>query len=295
MSKPKRKRREKRKVRVFPIILVLFVLVVGIILLDSNTRLTTTEYELHYGDLPDSFDGYRIVVLSDIHAAVFGEGNERLISRVKDAEPDIIAITGDFIDKHDKLAAETQLEIAESLVMELAPIAPVYYITGNHDWNSGELRQLISMLEEHEVRVLRNRYSLVFRGDDSIILAGTDDPNGPADMTKPAEFVAKIHEAEEPGFIVMLEHRNNNLKLYSELGVDLVICGHAHGGLVRLPFTDGLVGPQRDWFPTYTNGVYTMGDTNMVISRGIGNHTGVPRFLNNPQVVVVVLRNADGG
>jgi len=290
MKKPKRKHLEKRKIRVFPIILALFALTVGIILIDSNTRLTTADFELRYPNLPDAFEGFRIVVLSDIHAAVYGDDNERLISKVREAEPDIIAITGDLIDKHRNLSAEAQLQIAGTLAEGLAGIAPVYFVTGNHDWNSGVLRQLISDLEERGVRVLRNRYSQLFRDGDSIILAGTDDPNGAADMIKPAELVARIYEAEDPGFIVMLEHRNNNLRLYNELGVDLVLCGHAHGGLIRLPFTDGLVGPQRDWFPTYTNGVYAIGDTNMIVSRGIGNHTGVPRFLNNPQIVVAVLR-----
>ena len=290
MKKPKRKHLEKRKIRVFPIILALFALAVGIILIDSNTRLTTAVFELRYPNLPDAFEGFRIVVLSDIHAAVYGDDNERLISKVREAEPDIIAITGDLIDKHRNLSAEAQLQIAGTLAEGLAGIAPVYFVTGNHDWNSGVLRQLISDLEERGVRVLRNRYSQLFRDGDSIILAGTDDPNGAADMIKPAELVARIYETEDPGFIVMLEHRNNNLRLYNEPGVDLVLCGHAHGGLIRLPFTDGLVGPQRDWFPTYTNGVYAIGGTNMIVSRGIGNHTGVPRFLNNPQIVVAVLR-----
>ena len=131
---------------------------------------------------------------------------------------------------------------------------------------------------------------MIESGGETMILAGTDDPNGPADMIKPRELVKRIREAEGAGFMVMLEHRNNNLPLYSELGVDLVLCGHSHGGYIRLPFIDGLFGPQRDWFPTYTNGVYAMGGTNMVVSRGIGNHIIIPRFLNNPHIVVTILR-----
>jgi len=290
MSKPNRKRRDKRGARVVLIVLLILALVIGILLYDSNTRLVTTYYELSYADLPEAFDGYRIAVLSDIHAAVFGEGNERLISKVEEARPDLIAITGDLIDGYEKLPTDDQLAIAQALVEELTGIAPVYFISGNHDWNSGALRTLTAALEELGVIVLRNGYVTLDRGGDLIVLAGTDDPNGPADMIKPEKFVGRIVESEGERFIVMLEHRNNNLPLYSELGVGLVLCGHAHGGIVRLPFTDGLLGPRRDWFPTYTSGVYAMGDTNMVVSRGIGNHTGVPRFLNNPEVVVAVLR-----
>jgi len=282
-------------VRVFPIVLVIIVLTVGILLYDSNYRLVTTEYELYYENLPAAFEGYRIVVLSDIHAAVFGDNNKRLISEVRDAAPDIVAITGDFTDGTGKVSAEGQIEIAESLILGLLPIAPVYYITGNHEWDDGGVRELLELLDEHGVGVLRNRYTRLHSGGESIILAGIDDPNGPADMIRPDELVARIRDAEGESFIVMLEHRNYNLPLYSEAGVELVLCGHAHGGIIRLPFTDGLIGQQRDWFPTFTNGVYTMGETSMVVSRGVGNHTGLPRFLNNPQVVVVTLRNSEFG
>ena len=285
--------RPKRRRRVFPIVLLILLLLAGILLYDGNTRIVTSVYELSYKNLPESFNGYRIVVLSDIHASVFGDNNKILINKVKEAKPDIIAIIGDLIDGYEKLPTEKQLEIAETLVTNLTPIAPVYYITGNHEWNSGAIRPLLAMLKEREVQILRNRYTLLESGGETIILAGTDDPNGPADMKKPIEFVEEIFEAEGKGFIVMLEHRNNNLLLYDTLGVDLVICGHAHGGLIRLPFTDGLMGPQRDWFPTYTSGIYTSGKTSMVVSRGLGNHTGIPRVFNNPHLVVVELKRGE--
>jgi len=280
----------KRRKHVIPILLLILVLIMAILLYDSNTRIVTTEYDLSYSNLPDSFDGFRILALSDIHAAEFGKNNERLISKVKAAKPDIIAVLGDFIDNSKTPPIDKQLEIAQTLITGLTPIAPVYYITGNHEWDSGGIWPLLSMLEEHGVKILRNKYTQLNAGGESIILAGTDDPNGPADMIKPADFVKKIYAAEGECFVVMLEHRNNNLDLYSGLGVDLVLCGHAHGGIIRLPFTDGLIGPQRDWLPTHTSGVYKVGDTNMIVSRGIGNHTGYPRFLNNPQIVVTTLR-----
>ena len=280
----------KRRVRIFPIILIVIILTIGFILIDSNTRLVTTTYELSYPNLPEAFDGYRIVVLSDVHAAVFGDDNDGLVTRVRDARPDIVAITGDLIDGTGKMATDEQIEIAQALAARLLTIAPVYYITGNHDWDSHALWTLLEALEETGVIILRNRYALQEAWGDTIVLAGTDDRNGPADMMKPDDFVGRIALAEGERFIVMLEHRNNNLQLYSELGVDLVLCGHAHGGIIRLPYTDGLLGPRRDLFPTYTSGVYTKGGTNMVVSRGVGNHTGFPRFLNNPEVVVVVLK-----
>ena len=284
------KQKKKPRIRIFRLLLLLFILLTAVILFDSYSRIVTTEYELEYSSLPDSFNGFRIVVLSDIHAAVFGSNNKRLIENVIRAKPDIIAITGDFIDNSNVLSLNKQLAIAEKLVKELILIAPIYYVTGNHEWDGGVIWDLLPLLQEHDVTVLRNRYTHIERSGESIIIAGTDDPNGPADMIKPGEFVGRIDKTEDKGFVVMLEHRNNRLPLYSELGIELLLCGHAHGGIIRLPFTDGLIGPMRELFPTYTNGLYTMGDTNMLVSRGIGNHTGVPRFLNNPHIVVAVLR-----
>ena len=289
-SAPSRRVITKRKVFSFVLLIVILLVVAGLV--DSNFLIVATEYELSYANLPAAFDGFRIAVLSDVHAAVFGEGNERLISLVRDAAPDIIAITGDLIDGHAGPAAAEQLGIAAALVEALVTIAPVYYITGNHDWDSGSLWRLLPMLEDRGVCVLRNSYVLLEAGGDSIVLAGTDDPNGPADMVRPAAFVEGVLGEGGAGgdkFFVMLEHRNGNLPLYGAYGVDLVLCGHAHGGIIRLPFTDGLIGPQREWFPTFTSGVYSVGGSRMVVSRGVGNHTGWPRFLNNPEVVVVEL------
>ena len=274
------------------IILLVIALAMAALIYDSNTRIVTSEYELHYPNLPQPFDGFRIVVLSDIHAAQFGKDNERLITMVAEARPDIIAITGDFIDSYGRTPTQEQLVIAEMLVIGLTPVAPIYYVTGNHEWDSGEIRPLLAMLEARGVHVLRNEHVLLEAGGETIVLAGTDDPNGPAGMIRPDELVRRISSSENVGFLIMLEHRNNNLGLYSGLGVDLVLCGHGHGGIIRLPFTDGLIGPLRDWFPTFTSGVYTMGETNMVVSRGLGNHLGFPRFLNNPHIAVAILCTA---
>ena len=270
-------------------LLLLFLLLIGALLYDSYSRIVTTEYKLNYARLPASFDGFRIVVLSDLHAAEFGENNIKLVSYVKEANPDIIAVIGDIIDKYEKPGTDVQLNIAGTLVRALIEIAPVYYVTGNHEWDSGAIGPLLFMLGESGAVVLRNQYVKLEAGGDAILIAGTDDPNGPADMVKPEEFVRRMYESEGRLFTVMLEHRNGHLALYNELSVDLLLSGHAHGGIIRIPFTDGLIGPNREFLPTYTNGVYTMGDTNMVVSRGIGNHTGWPRFLNNPHVVVVEL------
>jgi len=263
----------------------------GIIFYDSNTRLVTTEFELFYPNLPPAFDGYRIVLLADLHGVEHGKDNERLVEAIKVSNPDIITIAGDLIDRFQPgKPVEKQIDIAQTLVHQLVRIAPVYYVTGNHEWDSGAVRQLLTMLEENDVTVLRNQFKRISGGYDTVILAGVDDPGGPADMIGPKEFIESIHQRESVDFLIVLNHRNYSLQLFSRLGVDLVLSGHAHGGMVRLPFMDGLIGPRYELFPTYTSGVYTMDETDMVVSRGLGNHFGWTRFWNNPQVVVVELR-----
>ena len=273
------------------IILLIIAVPVLIIWVDSNNRLVTTEFILQYDDLPEAFDGYRIVLLADIHGTEHGKDNERLVNAIKDANPDIITIAGDLVDRFQSdNPVDKQFEIAKTLVSQLVRIAPVYYVTGNHEWDIGDVRPLLAMLDESGVTVLRNQFRRLTRGNDSIILAGIDDPGGPADMIKPDDFIKNINNNENPDFLIVLNHRNYSLPKFSNLGVDLVLSGHAHGGMVRLPFTDGLIGPSYELFPTYTSGVYTEGDTKMVVSRGLGNHFGWTRFLNNPQVVVIELR-----
>ena len=277
----------------FLIILLIIAVPFTILLVDSNMRLVTTEYVLKYKNFPPAFDGYRIVLLADTHGVEHGQDNEKLVEAIREANPDIIAFTGDMIDRFQPAnPVDKQIEISKTFVRQLVDIAPVYYVTGNHEWDSGEIWTLLDMLDESGVYVLRNRYMRLERDNDSIILAGVDDPGGPADMMKPAEFIKNIQQSEDVDFLIVLSHRNNNLSLYSRLGVDLVLSGHAHGGMVRLPFTDGLIGPQYELLPTYTSGIYTENNTTMVVSRGLGNHLGWTRFLNNPQVIVVELRKS---
>ncbi len=282
-----RKRKARRRTGLF---LLLLMVIFAFLTYDSNTRLVTEEFILEYGNLPAAFDGYRLVQLSDIHAAVFGVGNRKLLDSVKKARPNSIVITGDLVSHSDTL--DTVYDVVLPLVRSLKTVAPVYYVTGNHEWDNDNVRTLLKLLVQSGVTVLRNDYVRLTLGEDTVILAGVDDPNGPRDMKTPEALIGEIRRAEDNPFIVLLAHRNRYLDRFSRLDIDLVLCGHAHGGIIRLPFAGGLIGPALELFPEYTDGVYTRGNTKMLVSRGIGNGTGVPRFLNNPQIAVAVLRAA---
>ena len=274
----------KKHKHFFSKILLSLILTGGLLLADSNLRVVTTEYELIYTTLPESFDGFTIVQLSDVHGALFGRDNENLLKKVRAAAPDLIAVTGDLAD------ANTDLGRVDALLAGLTPIAPVYYVSGNHEWSDGVLGQLLEILKARGVRYLRNEYEVLERRSEALVLAGVEDPNGRADQPKPDEF-AKDLRRERPGdFVLLLGHRNYWVEKYPALPVDLILCGHAHGGIIRLPFAGGVLAQGRRLFPDYDAGLYESGSYQMLVSRGLGNSVPIPRFLNNPELVTVTLR-----
>lgn len=272
-------------------IIWLAVIVLFALFCDSRFRLVTTEYELFYGKLPQSFDGHRIVQVSDLHMRQYGENNERLISAIKEQQPDIIVITGDLINRSSDDPETGQAETIRPLLEAFVGIAPCYFVSGNHEWASGEIDELRIVLEQSGVTYLKNEYVMLESGEDAIALAGVEDPNGPADMITPAELVDKIRADHPDSFVLLLGHRNFWLDKYPDLDVDLILCGHAHGGVWRLPFLGGIIGEERQPFPQYTSGVYNEGGYDLVVSRGLGDYGKIPRLFNNPQLVTVILRS----
>ena len=282
MTKKRRPRRRSRRLLKLLVLLALCAL----FLWWSNHALQTQRFTYASPRLPEGFDGCVIVQLSDLHGAYFGEDNQELLSRVREAGPDYIFLTGDLLDQYRK----TPHSYAAALGGALADIAPTYFISGNPEWALPGVRELKRELEEAGVAVLSNEYVLLERSGDRVLLAGIDDPNGFADQKTPEELAQEVREAWGDGFWLLLAHRNNYFeKQYSLLGADLVISGHGHGGLIRLPFTDGLVSAERRLFPSYTAGFYTANGSDVFVSRGLGNSGPTLRLFNRPEVVVLTL------
>lgn len=253
----------------------------------ENCTIQTEVFSLRAKNLPQAFAGFRVAQISDLHGEIFGENSKTLIKAVQEQKPDLIAITGDLTSEKGELSA------LRPLLAGLAAIAPAYYVTGNHEWVlPREKRQaLFDLLEETGVTRLKNEYRLLERNGQTLVLAGVDDPNGPYDQKTPEQLVAEIREAcGEDACILMLSHRNDKIDLWARLGVEMVLCGHAHGGLVRIPGVGGLLGTRFDFFPEYTEGVYTQKNTQVLVSRGLGRVAGKPlRVLNRPQLVIAEL------
>lgn len=276
---------KKRKHRAGRRILLLLALLLAAGFADSALRVVTTEYTVESARLPAAFDGFRVVQLSDVHGKEFGPENETLLKKVAAAQPDLIALTGDLAD------SETDLAVIDRLLAGLSALAPVYYVSGNHEWAAGVLPALAALFDAHGVRWLRNEAVTLTRGTAEITLAGVDDPNGPRDQLTPDALCARIAETRPEDFVLLLAHRNDFREKYPDLAADAVLCGHAHGGVIRLPFVGGLLGTGRELFPADTAGALPSGRYTLIVSRGLGDAL-VPRFCNNPEIVVTVLRCA---
>ena len=286
MSRPRRVRRRSRLLWK----LLIFCALCGALVWWSNCSLETEEAVFTSPRLPAGFDGCTIVQLSDLHGAEFGENNEELIRRIRETGPDYIFLTGDLVDRY----RQTPRSYAVSLCGALAEIAPTYFVTGNHEWAFPHVRTFKRELEEAGVTVLTNEYVSLARNGDHILLAGIDDPNGFADQKTPEELARELRSAEPEAFWLLLAHRNNYFeKEYSLLGADLVISGHGHGGLIRLPFTDGLVSVERSLFPSYTAGFYEANGGKVFVSRGLGNSGRTFRLFNRPELVVLTLEREE--
>ena len=279
-----------RKKRV--LFVVVFVLVVLIVwTLWGNTALEVNEYEVVSDRIPQDFEGFRIAQVSDLHNAEFGEGNEKLIQLLSQTDPDIIVLTGDLIDSR-----HTDIEIALDFARQAIKLAPVYYVSGNHEARVREYEDLKMGLAEAGVVILENQNVQITREGESITLMGIDDPSFQEDyLFGDSESVARQAiddlQNESEGYTILLSHRPELFDLYVDTGMDLVFSGHAHGGQFRLPFVGGLVAPNQGFFPKYDAGQFNEENTTMIVSRGVGNSIIPVRFNNRPEIVLVTLRN----
>lgn len=268
------------------IILALIAAAAAFLIKDSRDDLEISRYEVKSQKLPESFDGFKIVQLSDLHGAEFGENGMGLVEKVKELEPDIIALTGDFVTDEGDLAA------VEKLAARLVKLCPVYFISGNHEFGSGLAVKVRNILERAGVKYLSNEYLTISRGEDEILLGGVEDPLAYADMLSPDELAQKMNDAAPDAFKILLGHRNYWMTEYPELPVDLIFCGHAHGGLIRIPGVGGLIGTDRRLFPDFDAGEYNNGRYTLIVSRGLGNSVSIPRVFNRPEIVCVELTRA---
>ncbi len=272
--------------RIFSIIIAL-----TISFIYQNNHIGISNYEYTNSKIPKGFDGYRIVQVSDLHNKDF---KGRLPKKIKDSNPNIIVITGDLIDRRN-----TKIDVVVKFIEEIANVAPIYYVTGNHEQLSVEYDNLKKELIRLNVEIIDNSYVVLNKSGDNIGLMGIADPaiqQGESDYLwdDSSEYVRssikELIKDIDTHFNILLSHRPEKFSVYKETSMDLVFSGHAHGGQVRIPFIGGVVAPNQGFFPKYTEGIHNEGVTSMVVSRGLGNSIIPLRVLNTPELVVVNLK-----
>ena len=255
----------------------------------GNRALTVSMYSVTSQKLPVSYDGFRVAHISDLHNAQMGQDNEKLLSVLSDAEPDMIAITGDLIDSR-----RTDMDTALDFVKEAVKIAPCYYVSGNHEARIDGFESFKASLNALGVTVLDNECISLKHLDEEISLIGVEDPSFQTDYLfgDSAAIMDQMLQSIVPdtnSFLLLLSHRPELYPVYVDHGIDLVLSGHAHGGQFRLPFVGGLYAPNQGFFPEYYAGQYSDGSTSMIVSRGIGNSILPIRINNRPEVIIIEL------
>ena len=271
----------------FCVFLVLF----AVYCVYQNNMLTVTEYDIADERLPESFDGFTVAQISDFHNPRSDFLKESVLEELTKLSPDIIVITGDFIDSR-KPKTEISLAFAE----ELVKISPVYFAPGNHEARIPDIYGPFEKeLRDMGVHVLRNSSEKIHINGDAINILGIDDATFYGTQDKyicTAEAIDGIIY-DKGLFTITLSHRPEIFSVYTQKEQDLVFSGHLHGGQFVIPYLGGLYMPTEGLFPDYCEGVHTEGSTTMVVSRGIGNSAFPIRINNRPELIFVTLRTEE--
>ena len=273
----KNKNKKHKWFLMFGFVCVCFVLFLGY----QNKHPVVDNFIVQSEKISGNLEGFKIVQISDLHNANFGRDNDELLTLIKNQNPDMAVITGDLVDSN-----HTNINRALEFAQKVQEICPTYYVTGNHEYwlDEKDLDILLSGLRAGKITILENECVNIDKDNSSFILVGLDDRNL-SDNT-----LANILQNHKGEFTVVLAHEPQYISNYSGEKVDLVMSGHAHGGQFRLPFIGGVVAPDQGFNPQYTDGVYQINDTTMIVSRGLGNSIIPVRLFNYPEIVCVELK-----
>ncbi len=283
---------KKKKLIIILSAAILFTAVFAVYCHFENTVIEVKNISVKDADIPAAFDSYKIVQISDLHNTEFGEGQSILIEKIRKESPDIIAVTGDLID-----IRHTDIDTAMCFIDKAAEIAPVYYVTGNHEANTLSYIELKKRLLASDAVILENECVPLENDGETIYLVGLEDQLFFSELK--SGYAPKLHTELEAltsdidGFTILLSHRPELFGIYKECDISLSLCGHAHGGQFRLPFIGGVYAPDQGFFAEYTEGIYSENGCMMIVSRGLGNSRFPIRINNNPEIVTVTLHSAE--
>lgn len=269
----------------------------------ETESLEITKYEIENEKIPKEFDNFKIVQISDLHNKSFGKGNKRLLEKIDSQNPDIVVITGDLVEGDNK-----NFDVALNLIDELLKKYKVYHIIGNHEQKSlikkhKELyktyfdklyKKNIVNLDNEKIRIKKdgkyiNIYGLIIPLEYyPYFFKNYENKN----MKLEQDFINnKLGEINRDEYNILLAHTPFFFEDYEKYGVDLVLAGHVHGGIIRLPKVGGLLSPNREFFPKYDFGKYIKNNTTMLLSKGLGGSKVLIRFACKPEIVSITLKS----
>ena len=278
----------------------IFILMYLYIKYNVNT-LEVTKYVVENKKVPKEFDGYNIVQISDLHSKLFGENNKKLIQKIKSLNPDIVVVTGDLIDGENN-----NYNVALDFMKEISKLYRVYYIIGNHEQKSlikiykDEYKDYFNKLHQIDFVNLDNNKVEIVKGDSNINLYGLTVPyscykylfDNQETTSIDIDFLEeKLGKVDREQFNILLAHTPFYFDEYEKWGADLTLCGHVHGGIVRLPIVGGLLSPDRKFFPKYDLGEYIKNKSTMIVSKGLGGSKVLIRVNCKPEIVNIKLKN----
>lgn len=281
---------KKKLKRIFAVVCAVAAAFLIFLLLGISDELTVKNYTVETEKLNGSI---RIALVTDLHSCGYGEKMELLTDEIDRQKPDVILLGGDIFDHR---IPDGNSEI---FLENISNRYPVYYVTGNHEFWSGEeaFNKKMAILERNNVIRLSGETAEFSVGGATINICGVDDPcaesytNGAVKSFE--EQIEDVSRSAENGkFTLLLSHRPERMPLYSQYDFDLVLSGHNHGGQWRIPgLVNGVYAPMgQGFFPKYAGGEYEENGTKMIISRGLAKETTrIPRIYNKPELVIIDL------
>lgn len=272
------------------IILILIFILIAIYLYRNNNIINQTKIDFHSDKLPETFNNYKILHISDFHNITYKNDNMDLVTDLKTLNPNLIIFSGDAIDSRN-----LKFDVAYAFFKQLMSIAPVYYVSGNHEGRLSNYSEFMTNLDKLGVKVVNNSEMKLTLNEQHINIYGLQDPrfDGKDDDNANDEIKLKNQlesfSYNDDEFNLLISHRPEHFRLYCEYPFDLIFAGHAHGGQVRLPIIGGLFAPNQGLFPKYTSGIYKSGRSSMLVSRGLGPSRFPFRINNHPEVILVKL------
>ena len=257
--------------------------------------LKTVRYTVTFDNLPDAWNGRRILLFADLHGASYGKDNQKLFDRIKNEDPDIVLVPGDLVTCYEKNIRKKKS--AAQFIRRISENFPTYFSPGNHERKLletyGSLGITYSELKKlmgEKIRILENQSTDV----DGIRITGLDLPLTYYERFHAPELttdaITERIGTKTDAFTVLLAHHPDYAPSYAAWGAELTLSGHNHGGIVRLPFLGGVISPRLKLFPKYDHGLFFEKDRCEVVTSGAGSHSVPIRLGNLPEIVIITLK-----